>query len=323
MTVSRVLNDPASVAETRRRAVLKAIDVLRYSPNPAARALAGGEPVKIVLFYDNPSSAYLSRFLLGSVEESQRLHAQLSIVKCPAGKEKKAIRELLASGAQGVILPPPLCDSVRLHTALRTSGLAAVSVAGGAAFSDTPSLRIDDFAAASAMTRHILNLGHRRVGFIAGNPDQIASAERTRGYRAALGEAALPVEEELIVEGLFTYRSGLTACEALLDLPEPPTAVFASNDDMAAAAVAVAHSRHLEVPADLTVCGFDDTDIALSVWPELTTIRQPVSEMARAATSTLIEQVRAKRRGKGAQAHTAIFPFTLVRRASDAVPLRH
>jgi LacI family transcriptional regulator len=320
MTVSRAINDPSSVRAARHKSVLEAIEALNYSPNSAARALAGGRAIKLALFYDNPSAAYLSRFLVGAIGEAQRLHAQLAIMKCQVGGEKQAIKELLASGAQGVILPPPLCDSVRLYAALRSASLPAVSVAGGARFADTPSVRIDDFGAAAAMTRHILKLGHRRIGFIAGNPDQIASAERTRGYRAAIAEAGLGVDESLIAQGLFTYRSGLTACESLLDLSQPPTAVFASNDDMAAAAVAVAHRRHLEVPADLTVCGFDDTDFARSIWPELTTARQPISEMARAATTTLIEHVRARQRERTLEPQTQLFPFSIVRRHSDAPP---
>jgi len=306
MTVSRAINDPASVGESRRRAVLQAIEALKYSPNLAARALAGGNPVRLALFYDNPSTAYLSTFLLGSLEAAQRQHAQLTVIKCRAGAEKRAVAELRGIGAHGVLLPPPLCDSPKLHALIRRAGLLAVSVAGGARFADTPSFRIDDFAAAAAMTRHIIKLGHRRIGFISGSPDQMASAERTRGYRSA--------------QGLFTYRSGLIACELLLELPDPPTAVFASNDDMAAAAVSVAHRCHLDVPDDFTVCGFDDTHLARSIWPELTTVRQPISDMARAATTLLIEMARGRRRAPVPEPHSTAFPFSLVRRESDAPP---
>jgi len=320
MTVSRVINDPASVAEVRRRLVFQAIEALHYSPNPAARALAGGTPVRLALFYDNPSAAYLSTFLLGSLEAAQLQHALLTVIKCPAAAEKRAVAELQGFGAQAVLLPPPLCDSARLHGLIRHAGLLAVSVAGGACFADTPSFRIDDFAAAAAMTHHIIKLGHRRIGFICGNPDQMASAERTRGYRSALAKARIQLDESLVAHGLFTYRSGLIACESLLELPDPPTAVFASNDDMAAAAVSVAHRRRLEVPGDFTVCGFDDTDLARSVWPELTTVRQPISDMARAATTMLIDLVRGRRRTTAPAPQTTEFPFSIVRRESDAPP---
>ena len=228
--------------------------------------------------------------------------------------------ELLGIGAQGVLLPPPLCDSPKLHKMIRSAGLLAVSVAGGARFAETPSFRIDDFAAAAAMTRHIVDLGHRRIGFISGNPDQIASAERARGYRSALSDARIELDEALIAPGLFTYRSGLIACESLLELPDPPTAVFASNDDMAAAAISVAHRRHLDVPADFTVCGFDDTHLARSIWPELTTVRQPIADMARAATTLLIDLASGRRRTATPESHVNEFPFSLVRRESDAPP---
>ena len=320
MTVSRVVNRPASVAEPRRLLVLQAIEALHYSPNQAARALAGGKPVRLALFYDNPSTAYLSTFLLGSLEAAQRQHAQLMVIKCRAGAEKRAVAEVQAVGAQGILLPPPLCDSPKLHQLIRQAGLSAVSVAGGARFADTPSFRIDDFAAAAAMTRHLIKLGHRRIGFICGSPDQMASAERSRGYRWALAKAGIELDETLMAQGLFTYRSGLVTCDSLLKLSDPPTAVFASNDDMAAAAVSVAHRRHLDVPDDLTVCGFDDTDLARSIWPELTTVRQPISDMARAATELLIELARGRRRPTEAEAPITEFPFSLVRRESDAPP---
>ena len=164
------------------------------------------------------------------------------------------------------------------------------------------------------MTKHILGLGHRRVGFIAGDPDQAASGERERGYRAAIAEDGLPIDEALVVSGRFSYHSGLIAAEALLALDDPPTAIFASNDDMAAAAVAAAHRRQLDVPADLTVCGFDDSAFARSMWPELTTVRQPIAEMAQALVRLLLEMLL---RGDGHGQHLT-FEHAIIYRASDA-----
>ncbi len=181
-------------------------------------------------------------------------------------------------------------------------------------------MRIDDYAAALAMTRHILSRGHRRVGFILGHPNQSASAQRYAGYRTALKEAGLVLDRTLIRAGLFTYRSGLKAADALLSLPKPPTAIFASNDDMAAAAITVAHRRRLDVPADLTVCGFDDTDFARSIWPELTTIRQPIMAMARAAVATVVNCVNSRRAGSAEDCRQILVDFALIRRESDAPP---
>ena len=130
------------------------------------------------------------------------------------------------------------------------------------------------------MTDHLIGLGHRRIGFIVGSANQTASALRREGYCAALAAAGIAELPELIRQGDFTYRSGLARANALLDLADPPTAIFASNDDMAAAVVAAAHWRHLDVPRDLSVCGFDDTAMATTILPELTTVRQPIAEMA-------------------------------------------
>ncbi len=151
----------------------------------------------------------------------------------------------------------------------------AIAVGPGKATGSQGAVLIDDFQAAYDMTRHIIGLGHERIGFIIGNPEQVAADRRLKGYVEAMRDAGLPIDDRLIVQGRFTYRSGMDGAEKLLSVDPRPTAIFASNDDMAAATVAVAHRRHLDVPNDITVCGFDDTDMASSIWPELTTIRQP------------------------------------------------
>ncbi len=321
MTVSRVINGEANVRPETREAVQAAIAELKYSPNLAARTLAGAEQIRIGLLYSNPSAAYLSEFLVGSLEQARLSHVQLVVEKCDAKQhEDEVVRELLATGVDGIILPPPLCDSKRIHSVLTKAGALAVAVASASPRAGLLAVRIDDHAAAVAMTRHILSLGHRRIGFILGNPDQTASAQRFAGYQAALAEEGIPLDKSLICQGLFTYRSGLKAAEQLLSLPNPPTAIFASNDDMGAATVAVAHRHHLDVPKGLTVCGFDDTEFSRSIWPELTTIRQPIAEMSRAAMLLLVRKIRAQRSGKEEDCKHALLDFTLVRRDSDGVP---
>jgi len=172
------------------------------------------------------------------------------------------------------------------------------------------------------MTRHLVSRGHRRIGFIIGHPNQTASGRRLDGYRAGLAEAGLAPVRELITQGYFTYRSGLDAAEQLLALKAPPTAIFASNDDMAAATVAVAHRLGLDVPADLTVCGFDDTALATTISPELTTIRQPITDMSREAVQMLIAEIRRRRANEPAEHPHTLLNFELIRRQSDAAPRR-
>ena len=135
------------------------------------------------------------------------------------------------------------------------------------------------------MTEYLAGLGHRRIAFIVGNENQGASVDRLRGYREALAELGLTEKPEWVRQGDFTFESGSRCVEELLALRARPTAVFASNDDMAAAAISVAHRRGLDVPRDLSVVGFDDTPIATTVWPELTTVRQPIAAMAEAMTT--------------------------------------
>jgi LacI family transcriptional regulator len=321
MTISRVINGEKNVKQSTRETVLAKIAELNYSPNPAARSLAGAELCWIGLLYSNPSSAYLSEFLIGSLEQASRVHVQLVVAKCNEGElETDAARRLIANGLDGLILAPPLCDIPEMRDLLSSEHISAVAVAPGPLSDEISGVRIDDRGAAAAMTRHLIGLGHRRIGFVVGNPDQSASSMRTQGYRDAMIEAGLPIEEDLIVQGYFTYRSGLEAGEALLALREPPTAIFASNDDMAAATINVAHRQGYNVPADLTVCGFDDTESARSIWPELTTIRQPVADMSRAAVDLLVFEIRERRAGRKAPIVSKLLDFELIRRGSDAPP---
>jgi LacI family transcriptional regulator len=321
MTVSRVINGEQVVRQATREKVDAAIKALNYAPSAAARTLAGGDETRVGLLYSNPSSSYLSEFLVGSLDQASRSGVDLVVEKWDDEGTSIAsvVAHLQRSRIDGVILPPPLCDLTDLVDALAYAGIPAIAVATGRAPDDISAVSIDDRLAAYEMTRHLIALGHSRIGFIKGNPNQSASARRFEGYVEALKEARLPVQDELIAQGFFTYRSGLDAAEHILSLLDPPTAIFASNDDMAAATVAIAHRTGLDVPGDLTVCGFDDTSLATTIWPELTTIRQPVSDMSRAAMDLLVRQLKG-RRGAATGPARLVMDHALVRRQSDAAP---
>lgn len=321
MTVSRVINGLGNVREPTRERVLRAIQELDYTPNLAASSLATAQGTRIALIYSNPSTAYLSELLIGALRASVRTAAQLIIDTWedhdPAAEQAAA--RVLGRSVSGVILPPPLCESAAIEAEFAAAGVPVVAIGWGPVGRQIPRVRIDDFSAAFEVVNHVIGHGHRRIACIKGDLNQTASERRFEGFQAALQAAGIPLQPELVQQGYFTYRSGLDAAEQLLALAEPPTAIIAANDDMAAAVVSVAHRRGLDVPRDLSVVGFDDSSAATTVWPELTTVRQPIAAMADAALEILLRLLR-PREGDLASAVDSVFAHELVERNSVAPP---
>jgi len=323
MTVSRVINGGKNVRESTRSAVLEAVEQLRYSPNSAARVLAAGEASDVGLLYANPSAAYLSQFLIGALKAARRSGTHLLLESCESedpNEQAEVARRLALSEVEGFILPPPLSESQPILSELALIDMPFVTVALGLRQDYKLNVCIDDHAAAAEMTEYLIGLGHRRIGFIKGHPNHIASHDRERGFLATLAAHGIELGEGMIEQGYFTYRSGLLASERLLSLEVKPTAIFASNDDMAAAAVSVAHRLGLSVPGDLSVVGFDDTAVATTIWPELTTVRQPIAEMADAALELLLAEL-ARRRTLDPRADTErVLEHSLIVRDSAGAP---
>ncbi|OEZ02608.1 MULTISPECIES: LacI family DNA-binding transcriptional regulator [Stenotrophomonas] len=320
MTVSRAVNQGNVREETRER-VMRAVRKLGYTPNVAASSLAAAQHTRIALIYANPSGAYLSELLVGLLRVASNAPVQLTIdywENMDAEAERKAARNL-ASRVDGVILPPPLCESAAAVGELVKARIPVVAIASGRQGDGISCVRIDDFHAGKEMAEHLIQHGHTRIGFICGRDDLSASARRYDGFVTALHEAGLEVDPELVQHGNYTYRSGLGAAELLLAHANPPTAIFASNDDMGAAAISVAHRRGLDVPRDLTVVGFDDTSAATTVWPELTTIHQPIAAMADAAIDILLRTIR-HRNDEARPLTDHVLPHRLVERDSVARP---
>lgn len=321
MTVSRVINGEGNVREATRLQVQAAVAKLNYSPNRAARSLAGGAQLRVGLLFDNPSSSYLAEFLMGALEEATQRDIHLEVQSCENDPDHVALTSrMMEGGVSGFILPPPLCDEKKVVNLIKEAGGIAIAVGAGMTGGAHGAVMIDEYQAAYDMTEHIIALGHSRVGFIVGNPEQTASGQRLQGYRDAMKAAGIPVQDAFLAQGQFTYRSGMVAAQKLLLANPRPTAIFASNDDMAAATVAVAHRLNLDVPSDVTVCGFDDTDLASSIWPELTTIRQPIREMTAKAVELIVNESRGKRGGNAHKDGPLMMPYTLIRRNSDAAP---
>lgn len=320
MTVSRVVNGEQAVKAATRERVLAAISKLKYISSQAARRLVETGPIRIGVLYSNPSAGYLSEFLIGLINEASSSSVQLAVEWVDQHRGVASVDSFLAGGLDAVIVAPPLGDCGALVDSVVERGLAAMLIAPGRPYAGVSSVGVDHYGAAVKMTQHLIALGHERIGFITGSATHSATECRLKGFRSAMRQARLATPEDFVVPGLFTYSSGLVAAETLLSRASRPTAVFASNDDMAAATVAVAHQLGLDVPGDLTVVGCDDTPIATSSRPELTTIRQPIRMMAASSVSLLVRQVQARRDGHDFAPEVVHMGCEIVRRQSDAAP---
>lgn len=315
-TVSRVLNGhPYVSAETKAR-VDEAMLALDFRPSVAARILSGAKSNQIALIYDNHSPFYMFQIQTGCWEYCKahgiRLLAQPVDVADPQVGEQ--VRGLVTeTHVDGIILSSPVTDCDPVLRALESMDIPFVRISPGTNHALTSSVFMDDAQAADDMTTHLINHGHRRIGFIKGHPNHMASDDRLNGYRRALSRAGISYAAELVCDGAFDFESGVRAAELFLAMPDRPTAIFASNDDMAAGVLAVAHDRGISLPDQLSVAGFDDTTLARTVWPPLTTIHQPMAELARTATEILIA---------GGDINHRRLPHRLVERASVAPPFR-
>jgi LacI family transcriptional regulator len=290
-TVSRVLNDHESVSARTRDRVRAAMKDLDYQPSAVARSLRARGSGSVGVLMGDPAGGYHTRvhhaLLLACVETGRHLSVDLSEGPIPGWDDR--IRAFVEdSGIREMILLPPECDFGPMKALMRELDVRCVLISPTTPDPQFPAFAMDDRAAAREVVEHLFSLGHTRIGHIAGHPDHVASTLRRNGFFEAYAAAGLPRPgPELIEQGEFTFKTGLVAAKRLLELDEPPTAIFAANDDMAAATCMEAQRRGLRIPDDLSVVGFDDAPIAGVIWPSLTTIRQPFEQMALRALQTL------------------------------------
>lgn len=309
-TVSRVLNHEPNVREETRDRVMRAVEQLQYKPNLSARSLAGQRSYMVALVYNNPSRNYLMEIQSGMLEACRTNHYNL--VLAPVGSGKQRIADGIKGffeyfGPDGVVLIPPLTDDKVVLEYLEEHQVPFACIAPR-----NPQARIgvmmEETAAVLELMAGLIALGHRRIGHIKGPRAHGACQWRHTGYREALRKAGIAYDAELVTPGEFSFESGIGGANRLLDLADPPTAIFAANDDMAAGVIRAACERGLAVPRDLSVCGFDDTPIARHIYPALTTVRQPTAEMGRLATLQLLERIRAPDAGRMIHVeHTLLF----------------
>ena len=318
-TVSRVMNGEPYVREELRQRVQQAAKDLRYRPKVSARSLAGARAY-VVGYLLTGLSPYVVQAQSGVLKACHRAGYHLMVEAIDLeSPDLPAEMERIAGdlGVDGLILVPPLCDNTVIMDALDRQGVSYVRLAPAKDHDRSPFVEVDDQGAAWSMTRYLVGLGHRRIGFIRGPASHSASARRLQGFREGLAEARLQPIPELLETGDFTFETGRDAAGRLLALPEPPTAIFASNDVMACGAIAKARELGHEPPLTLSVSGFDDIPSASMIWPPLTTMRQPISEMAALAAEIIIA-----RAAPGAPTTEPAPPFQceLVVRGSTAPP---
>lgn len=316
MTASRAVNDQQYVRPELRDRVMTAVRELGYTPNLAARAARSGS-LLVGLLYSNPASSNLNGFLMGAFKEAASSGCQLVIEPTATHADNlAAVKAMLRKGIDAIVLPPPLCDDEKVCKLLNKEGVTAIAFTTASPRSDTSAVLVDDYRGAKLMAERLIALGHRDIAFIKGDNSHSTARKREEGYRDAMVEAGLPLREDWTVDGDYTYRGGLAAGQRLLSAGPRPTAIFASNDDMAAAVLAVAHGLGIDVPAELSVSGFDDTPVATTVWPALTTVHQSIADMAGEAVRSAADAVRRKRAGDTVAVVHHFADLTLVERSS-------
>ena len=328
-TVSRVMNNRPNVRPTIEDLVRKAIDKLGYVPSLAARKMAGNKSYLLLALNDRDRTIegwqsgdgtdWVDQMLLGGMlkcaEHGYRMIFEL-VDTHSANVERELTSALGALHPDGVILTPPHGDNRVITEMLIRRRIPFARIGSkhpGAGYR----IAMDEHGAAKAATNHLIELGHQRIGFIAGSAEYALSSERLEGYREAMRIASLQ-DGALIAQGDFTFKSGEEASRKWLTLPKPPTGIVASSDQMSLAALAVAKSSGVDIPRQLSIVSFDDTPIVKFSTPPLSAIRQPIAEMAARAAQLLIGADV----GEASADTNDIRPFQLIVRGSTAPPPR-
>ncbi len=291
-TVSRVINNKDHVSPDKRERVLRAMAQLGYVANMQARSLAGGESRVVGLLVDYLSSSYMDEIIRGIDEalDAENYDLMLYTTHRRKTKESAYVTKLTRRLADGLLLILPRNAAAYLDT-LRQRQFPHVLVDYLSDKQNVPSVSTTNFRGAYDAMTFLLSLGHRRIGFITGTMEFGCARDRLDGYRAALKDHDIPVDPQLICEGNFMQPLGYQCGQMLLNLPEPPTALFSSNDTMAFGVMEAARELCLRLPEDLSIVGFDDIPQASHVHPALTTVRQPLEEMGRSAALLLLKYI--------------------------------
>jgi len=291
-TVSRVINNVPHVHPETRARVMDAIERLGYVINRQAQNLARGQSNAIGVLAPDLGTGYIGEILRGIDSELDREGYDLMIFTTHrrAAKEANYVAALAQGVVEGLLLVLPRNPADYLGV-LRSQRFPHVLIDHQGVDQEGPAVGAENLKGAYAATEYLIRLGHRRIGFITGSLDLGCAQDRLEGYRAALRAYHIPEVPELVYKGDFFQISGVTGANALLALPEPPTAIFASNDVMAMGAMDAIRHRGLRIPEDISIVGFDNIPQSAMVFPPITTVHQPLEEMGRRATRMLLDML--------------------------------
>ena len=317
-TVSRVVNREPNVSDATRAKVERAIGELNYHPNLSARNLASQRARLIALIYDdpasyeNPSFGYVMRMQTGALQACRTADYRLVIYPCDIRRTTVGaeVKEMLEHARpQGVVLAAPLSNMPRIVRAIDATGTPMVRLSPGTQGGKQYSVATNDREISAEMTRYLASLGHRKIAFIKGHPDHRAVANRYLGYLDGLQQSGLEFAARLVEYGDNSFASGEATGDRLIRREDPPTAIFAANDDMAAGVFRAARLLGVDIPGQLSVAGCDDISLARQLCPTLTTIRQPLSGMAERAALVLIDNAHEESPLQGAEIVPATIEF--------------
>ena len=318
-TVSRVINRSPLLNDDTRRRVEDVIGDLGYIPNPQARALALRRNFLIGLVHDNPNAQMVMNVQQGILEALHGTEFELVVRPVDRGSATMLVdlRHFLERQRLfGLVLLPPISENDTIAQLCAEIGCRYVRMGSAPLDDNDHMVASNDHEAVRGATEYLIAQGHRRIGLIGGPHGFRSARERRLGFEEALSKAGITLPRSLIAEGNYTFESGLSAAERLLDLMPRPTAIFSCNDEMAAGVMHAARQRGLDIPKDLSIIGFDDTPVAAHVWPPLTTVRWPIASMARSAALKLTAGLD----GEEIVEEPSLFLSTLIRRGSVAPP---
>jgi len=296
-TVSRVINNEPNVRPALQERVRNAVDELGFKRNQLARGLRGQHAYILTLIYSNPNPAYILELQNGALSQaiSEGYNLQLHPINHNSENVIEEIKALITHTAQdGLILTHPLCDNKELLEMLDKKGIPFARISPFGKEHPSPCVFSDDEEAAYQMTKYIISLGHKEIGFIKGHPDFGATYKRYNGFVRACKEYSITVDPSFVKQGLFTYESGEFCARELLNQEHKPSAIFASNDYMAAAVLKVATQLRINVPSELSIVGYDDSPVSHQIWPSLTTVKQPIKQLGANIVKKLILHIEKK-----------------------------